>query len=344
MPSVKTKILIATISLILIAGITFAIVNLTSSKQAENIVSRSSSSGQTSQSSSIQKSSSSSRQTTSIDALSSTQNISESLKPVPKFSCELKPDDYTEIIDLENDCLAFSSRSMCDFDNKEPEIKELKPKLYDESIKLYNQYKAKLVSKYSLVVMSCEYVDPVSFEFGLNLYDQEYFKQKFGQNSEGPAIRFSKLYSAKKLNNIWDVGILKDTSYNFDNPPIAEVINTPKCLFPEQGNFRFQRIEQTDYGCYDFTIDPATIDLTNKLQDEYFTFRLYDLELISRDFHKDIYKDFAGQKLYIIAKDFNFSSDSKYTFKMDVGNNKEGKYAKKYTLEKKRNNIWVVVK
>lgn len=115
-------------------------------------------------------------------------------------------------------------------------------------------------------------------------------------------------------------------------------------MFPQQGNFRFQRIVQTEYGCYDFTISPDTIDLSNKVQDEYFTFRLYDLETISREFHKNIYKDFADQKLYIIAKDFNFISDSKYTFKMDAGNSKADKYTKTYTLEKKRNNAWIVIK
>lgn len=201
------------------------------------------------------------------------QNVSSNI-------CELKPDEFTEIIDLNNDCLAFSSRSMCDFENKEPEIKELKPQLYEESIKLYTQYKSKIISKYSLVAMSCQYIDKDFFEFGLNLYDQEYFKQKTGEYSEGPAIRFSNFYSANKVNNLWEIKLIKDTSFDFDNPPTSEIIKTPECLFPQQGNFRFQSIIQSQYGCYDFTINSETIDLSNKVQDEYFTFRLYDLETI----------------------------------------------------------------
>jgi hypothetical protein len=258
------------------------------------------------------------------------------------FNCELNPDDYTEIIDLENDCLAFSSRSMCDFDNKEPEIKELKPQLYDESIKLYNNYKSKIISKYSSVVMSCEYIDKDFFEFGLNLYDQEYFKQKTGEYSEGPAIRFSKLYSATKNENRWEVKQIKDTSFDFENPP--KPIQTPPCLFPPQAEQGLQRIVQQDYGCYNLTIQTDTVDMSNKTQNDYFTYRTYDIDVISREFAKDIYKDFSNQKLFIVAKDFNFMSDSKYTFTLNVSNSTDNKYSKTYTLEKKRNNSWVIVK
>jgi hypothetical protein len=348
--SKKTKSLIVITSLILISGIIFGAINFTSSKPVKNAEFKLSSSSISSQNSLIQTYSSSSQNSSTVTSTSSiiisspilSSQTKDLTKPVSKFNCESKPNEYDEIIDLQNDCLAFSARYMCDFDNKEPEIKELKSQLYQESIKLYNQYKPKLVSKDSLVAMNCDYLDPIYFEFGLNLYDPEYFKQKFGQYSEGPAIRFSKLYSAQKTNGIRKINIIKDTGYDFDNP--TKQIDTPPCLFPSQAGVGTQRIVKTEYGCYDLTIDKNGFDLNNPVQNEYFTFRLWDIDSISRTFAKDIFKDFVGQKLYIVAKDINFSSDSTYTFTMDVDNNKEGKYAKKYTLEKKRNNSWVLVK
>lgn len=170
----KKQIIIASISLtaIILVGI---LIFYKSSSRGEEVKSISStiSNVQSIVSSFLSQSSSSEVLSSVILSSSHVSTLSkiESEKPIVKEqinnieqksdkvnTCELKPDNYTDIIDLDNDCLPFSSRSMCDFDNNEPEVKELKPQLYKESVKLYNKYRSKIVSKYSLVVMSCQYV------------------------------------------------------------------------------------------------------------------------------------------------------------------------------------------
>jgi hypothetical protein len=153
------------------------------------------------------------------------KNDNENLESKKKYNCELIPDNYMDVLDLEVDCLGFSSRYMCDFDNNEPEIKEIKAQLYEEAENLYDKYRSLVLDKNFFVNMSCKYIDSNYFEFYLVVPDYLYLQKITGEHPESMPIRFANQYSATKFNNIWNIKLNKIARlFSYPTPQSSEVL------------------------------------------------------------------------------------------------------------------------